>query len=262
MDPTCPKDAKHHSTDPLYCSVCGAKIVPTIIAPNTQSSDVTPAKREEPKRDRHTPTVLTPMPAMKSLECPDCSTEYTNLELGYCEVCRFIFDPKKAHSKFKSTLDLGDRYRAVNPAVKELVDEQSAGSSGAQRADDPATQRWEILIVVDPSLYRHPDAASACPVEPEKIFHLDTQELLIGRKSESKKIYPDVSLNDPGISHRHFKLLKDKDNNIQLLDVGSSNGTMLNEAPIAAGIKKNLREGDQITLGCWTRITVQRKSLE
>ena len=98
-----------------------------------------------------------------------------------------------------------------------------------------------------------------CPVnEPERLFHLDLEENLIGRRSDSKKIYPTIPIEDPGISHRHCKLLIEADGSVYILDLGSTNGTGLNGVELPAGVKKDLKNGDQITLGCWTQITVRK----
>ena len=42
-----------------------------------------------------------------------------------------------------------------------------------------------------------------------------------------------------------------------LLDVGSSNGTQLNGKDVPAGVRTPVSAGDEITLGCWTRITLR-----
>jgi pSer/pThr/pTyr-binding forkhead associated (FHA) protein len=40
-------------------------------------------------------------------------------------------------------------------------------------------------------------------------------------------------------------------------DLGSSNGTKLNGAEVASLVDLPLKSGDQLTLGHWTRITVE-----
>ena len=42
-----------------------------------------------------------------------------------------------------------------------------------------------------------------------------------------------------------------------LLDVGSTNGTRLNGVDVLPGVRTPLRDGDEITVGCWTRITIR-----
>jgi pSer/pThr/pTyr-binding forkhead associated (FHA) protein len=112
--------------------------------------------------------------------------------------------------------------------------------------------------MVDPSLYVEPDPDMPCPVgEPERVFPLDFAENLIGRRSDRKDIHPEIPLMDPCISHRHAKLLRQADGGFVLLDLGSSNGTYLNGNFVSPGVRTPVKAGDQITLGCWTRMTLR-----
>ncbi|MBC8101476.1 MAG: FHA domain-containing protein, partial [Cytophagales bacterium] len=122
-----------------------------------------------------------------------------------------------------------------------------------------SAERWEAVAVVDPSLYVDPDPALPCPTgEPERMFPLDFAENLIGRRSERRAIYPEVDLSrDHGVSSRHAILYRDADGTLSLLDVGSTNGTRINDQEVTVGVRTPLRDGDQITIGCWTRITVR-----
>ena len=93
-----------------------------------------------------------------------------------------------------------------------------------------------------------------CPVnEPERLFPLDFAENLLGRRSDRKDIHPEIPLEDPGVSRRHAKLLRQPDGSLFVLDVGSSNGTYLNDVEVKPGVRTPVQPGDQITLGCWTR---------
>ncbi len=74
-----------------------------------------------------------------------------------------------------------------------------------------------------------------------KIFYkLIEPETVFGRSKTS-----DVSVNDPGISRKHFKLIKEGES-IRLVDLESTNGTNINGSSIKA---KMLRNGDKIEIG-------------
>ena len=90
----------------------------------------------------------------------------------------------------------------------------------------------------------------------ERIFPLDLADHLIGRRSDSEDIHPEIVIGDPGISRRHVRVLRGPDGALSALDLGSMNGTRLNGTPLEANVPTPLKEGDQITLGCWTRLTV------
>ena len=258
MKTICSVNSEHKTTDPLYCSICGAKVI--------QSSSTDDISPDQANSNAAIPVTKSAAGADSvTAVCPDCNTKRTNFAIKHCPVCRYNFETK-AYNRFKTTIDLRTKAgaaaaKAINPTLAKTQKEDVAVGA-SQGSGKLANQRWEILVVVDPSIYQPADPTSKAPNEADRVFHLETAECLVGRKSESRKIYPDVCLNDPGVSHRHCKFLKDKDENFQLLDVGSANGTTVNDEIIAAGVKTLLRHGDQITLGCWTRITVQLATIE
>jgi hypothetical protein len=75
---------------------------------------------------------------------------------------------------------------------------------------------------------------------PGKAFPLAKERVIIGRLAES-----DVVLADPGASRRHAEV-RQQDGRYVIADLGSTNGTMVNEATIG---ERTLEEGDRITIG-------------
>ena len=87
---------------------------------------------------------------------------------------------------------------------------------------------------------------------------LDKPLYLIGRTSEARGIFPDIPLNfDDAVSHRHALLERRADGVLVLRDIGAANGTRLNGQDVEAMADNPLRDGDEITVGHWTRITVK-----
>lgn len=76
--------------------------------------------------------------------------------------------------------------------------------------------------------------------DKKKVFKLIKPVTIIGRSKVS-----DISLNDPSISRKHVELVKENDR-IRLVDLGSTNGTMVNDTRVKA---KMLRAGDKILIG-------------
>jgi len=119
-------------------------------------------------------------------------------------------------------------------------------------------QRLKLVIWVDPSLYTEPDPDIVCPVgNPIKEYHLDLDEQTLGRQYEGKGIYPEIVVQDPGVSRRHLKFMRDEKGNHTVLDVGSANGTVFNQQPLETGIVMVIHVGDELQLGMWTRIRVE-----
>lgn len=73
-----------------------------------------------------------------------------------------------------------------------------------------------------------------------KAFPLAKERVIIGRLGES-----DLVLSDPGVSRRHAEVRRENDTYV-ISDLGSTNGTMVNEATIGERV---LEEGDRITVG-------------
>jgi len=71
------------------------------------------------------------------------------------------------------------------------------------------------------------------------VFTVDT-ELVLGRGTGN-----DIDLEDDLVSRRHCSL-KAEDRGIVLRDLGSRNGTLLNDAPVSEAV---LEHGDRITAG-------------
>jgi hypothetical protein len=151
--------------------------------------------------------------------CPDCGTPRT---ARFCERCRYDFVGRTSSAP------------GVRPALV-------------------AGTRLELVVTKDASDGGAPSAADQVPV-----FPLEGQEILVGRRSDLKDIHPEVPLNDdPGVSHRHAKLLHAADGSWVIVDLGSSNGTELNGALLGAGTRVRIGAGDELRLGVHTVIRIR-----
>jgi FHA domain len=171
-------------------------------------------------------TTQTVRPAGES--CPECRASRAPEGGSFCEVCGHNFAASAPVAVF------------VGPPVKT----------------QPPPKGWTATVIVDPSL-REPES----PVPPEGVepytIALDKPVILIGRRSESRAVYPEIALNfDAAVSHRHA-LLEQVDGALVLRDIGAANGTRLNGKDVTPLIDIPLHDGDRITLGHWTSITVK-----
>ena len=181
-----------------------------------------------------------------AVSCPDCGTARAP-GTRFCEVCRFNFD-----SGTPWTVSSSAPASAPAPAP---VTSSAPVVAPTTPGPDPL---WRVTVAVDPALYVDADPAVPCPAnEAERVFPLDLTENLIGRPSPKKGIRPEVPVRDEGVSHRHAKLVRADGGGFALLDLGSTNGTKLNGKPMQEGVPVRVADGDQITLGAWTRITVR-----
>jgi uncharacterized Zn finger protein (UPF0148 family) len=180
-----------------------------------------------------------PVPA--GATCPNCGAPRGSDEL-YCEVC------------------------GVNFATGQLP---SPAAEAA--AADPAavTAEWVAVVSADHRYFESnqaesPDDTVTFPTDAAvREVPLTSNEILIGRRSDSKGIFPAIDLSeppsDPGVSRRHAILRLNADGWV-VVDQKSTNGTLVRGAltPIKPGDAVRLHDGDHINVGAWTRITLQR----
>ncbi|MDY7084647.1 MAG: FHA domain-containing protein [Actinomycetota bacterium] len=89
---------------------------------------------------------------------------------------------------------------------------------------------------------------------------LPPPQVRIGRRSTSKGTDPEIDLadDDPGVSHSHALLTLSVDGVWLVSDVGSTNGTYINDdqQPLTAGQSRALTDGDRVHVGAWTTLTL------
>jgi hypothetical protein len=175
------------------------------------------------------PVAPTPWPGEK---CPICQRARTG---QFCEGCGHDFD-----------------------AAQEL--------QAAVAADG---QAWTAVIRADRRYFDSMTEADGCETEPaefpvglpERQLQLAGAQMQIGRSSRSG-IQPDIDLSGPpadtGVSRRHAVLLAEPDGTWVLMDQGSANGTLLNGLEVTPNERAPLRDGDEISIGRWTVLTIRR----
>ena len=152
--------------------------------------------------------------------------------------------------------------RELEQVVKQGAAERGwvlVGPPEVQFQTDPSLKQGEFSC--EPLLIEGPTTGSAPVQVPEgaaphvgrgaelvviekgkagKAFPLTKERVIIGRLGES-----DLVLSDPGVSRRHAEVRRE-DGKYVIADLGSTNGTMVNEATIG---ERELEEGDRITVG-------------
>ena len=97
-------------------------------------------------------------------------------------------------------------------------------------------------------------------------YTMGAGEAAIGRRDAAEGIYPQLDFDgndlvlDGGqqvhaVSRRHGRIFRDGDA-LKFEDLGSTNGSTLNGAPVPANAPQSLKDGDAIVLGRTCRITV------
>jgi hypothetical protein len=228
--------------------------------------------------------------------CPKCGTARAG---RFCEVCGHDFvlgDPQPATAGPAGTAaDVATPETPPPPpeatggadGVPVTPDGEAAaegvppvvavGDAGALATELPRrtgqVAGWRVVAAADREYHSRMQAAAmpdapAIPFPafcPERRFALRVGQVLIGRRRPSRGIEPDIDLTGPpedaAVSHAHALLVGSPDGAWSVVDLDSSNGTYLNDAPdsIEPHTPVPLKDGDRIHVGAWTTLTVQRE---
>jgi hypothetical protein len=220
---TCPNG--HASTEADYCDTCGAKIGGTAV--------LTPGPPPLPTTVSAPPAAAAPA----GVEiCPNCGTPRTG-NWRFCEDCGY------------------DHTTGKVPVVDTAPPVAPVGTWTATVAPDRTYFEANAIDGVE-----FPEG-----VAPRTVT-LPAPQVRIGRKSRSKGTDPELDLSaeplDPGVSHSHALLTLNIEGVWLLSDLGSTNGTYLNDEPkpLTAGQTRPLADGDRVHVGAWTTITLHAPS--
>ena len=217
----CPKG--HASSTDDFCDECGAKIggvgTSTVALP-VPASTAAPAMPAAPA-------------ALTGDPCPNCGTPRAG-KSRFCEDCGY------------------DHTTGKVPALTPPAPAVPAATSGGWTATVRADREYYEANAIDGVDF--PDDTT------ERTVALPAPQVRIGRRSSSKGTNPEIDLSDsdPGVSHSHALLTLSVDGVWLVSDLGSTNGTYLNQeqSPLTAGQTRALKDGDDVHVGAWTTITL------
>ena len=134
----------------------------------------------------------------------------------------------------------------------------------------PGTALWEAVASADRAQFDRlaPDGVSFPNSYVERGFPLTADSVRIGRNhgrapADAVEINLAGAPEDPAISHVHAVLERRSDGSYTVRDLGSMNGTTVNDDPTPVSADASaavpLADGDRIHLGAWTTITLRHK---
>lgn len=261
---TCPKGHASQAGD--YCDECGAAIAGAKPTQGGTSTAAAPSAQ---------PTSVEPG-APQGAPCPECQAPQSG---RFCEVCGYDFIMAKlggSGSSPASTAPAATEPAATDPAVTAPASPapvSTASVSTAPASTEPASTAgaWGLTVRSDAAYHARMDAQREPDTEsipfpafcPERRFVLAGTQALIGRRSRSRGIEPEIDLSgppgDPAVSHAHALLIARPEGGWAVVDLESANGTYLNDGPdpIESNVPVALADGDRVHVGSWTTIAVR-----
>jgi hypothetical protein len=175
-----------------------------------------------------------PAPVETTEPCPACQT-IRSRDDQYCETCGHDF---------------------LNPPTEP--------EPTAPLDDERIT--WCAVVSADRDLYDRtaPDDIVFPSGFADRVVMLEQDCLRIGRRSEARNAHPEIDLagppEDSGVSRVHAALNRQGDGTYAIVDMGSANGTTVNDEPVplVEGTTRLLQHGDRVHVGAWTTITILR----
>jgi hypothetical protein len=188
------------------------------------------------------------------MNCPKCQTTQLNSNAQFCENCGHKLDeavPKEAATIRTSIAAIPASTSSEPDAPRETASAPSDAPTG-----NPPVANWRVECRIFKDAIPN-QSSPRSTYESSLEINLKNQVTQIGRSSRKRNLHPEIACDwDSAVSHRHAKIDLDPDGNAFLVDLGSSNGTMLNGQLISPSSPVKLKDGDRISLGGKTALII------
>lgn len=203
-----------------------------------------------------------------------CPSGHASGTSDYCDQCGAPIAAAAAQPQVTAVLPAVEEADTSTAAAPQPCPRCGAARSGGDRYCEgcgfdflapSSAAKWEAVATAD----RNQFDRLAVPglVFPddygERRFALEAAQVRIGRSRRAGEPALEIDLagvpEDPAISRLHALLERHDDGTWVLRDLGSTNGTTVNDNPDPIGTEAAVvvTAGDRIRLGAWTTITVR-----
>lgn len=197
---------------------------------------------------------------------PTCAEGHVTEATDYCGICGSPVSVAAAQPISAPV--------TVCPACHAPISDRFCEACGHDSAlPEPAAAgaefEWTAVVAADQDYYKRviarggPDTVEFPEYFPQRRIVLgDTT--VIGRANRRQGVEPGIDLGihpvDRGVSTQHA-VLRVRGSDLTITDLGSTNGTSLNDSDdlLGNGVETSLSDGDRVHVGAWTTITITRR---
>jgi predicted component of type VI protein secretion system len=204
---------------------------------------------------------------------PTCVEGHSSKAADYCDVCGAPIGSPAAQRDPSPSAEAKACPACGMPVSGRFCEACGHDSALPEPAASPqsapeAAAGWTAVVSADRALYERileqqgPDTVEFPRFFPERRIVLQGESTLIGRSNRKQGVDPEIDLGihpaDRGVSTQHA-VLRIRDSGVTVTDLGSTNGTSLNDSddPLREGEEIPLADGDRIHVGAWTTITIR-----
>lgn len=247
----------HLSDTDDYCDQCGAKIggeaTNPAVSPPARAGTADPSAATALSAATGPEAAAPEAPPVGHVPCPACGAPNVDGD-RFCEACGY-------------DMTLGAPAAPPSPpAAPSASPSPEAAPSAASAAAPVPAASWTVEVRADRDYYDRlqADEIPFPAVYPERSFALTGGRYVVGRRSASRGITPEIDLSgapeDPGVSHLHAVLVGTPESGWTIIDPGSANGTFLNDSSdaLVPNTAIPLKDGDRVHIGAWTTLTLKR----
>jgi FHA domain len=205
---------------------------------------------------------------------PTCVEGHTSAADDYCDVCGAPIETSVAQPVSSPAAETKACPACGMPVTGRFCeacghDTALPEPTAGPQAPTPQTAKWTAVVTADHEFYKRvlarggPDTVAFPQYFPERRIVLRRDTALIGRHNPEQGVEPEIDLGihpaDRGVSTQHA-VLRVRDDALTITDLGSTNGTSLNDSEdfLPNGVETPLTDGDRIHVGAWTTITVMQ----
>ncbi|WP_019502176.1 FHA domain-containing protein [Pseudanabaena sp. PCC 6802] len=208
---------------------------------------------------------LTPLPVVTTIDCPSCGTSVQS-DASFCGHCGFDLRAISHHEEHASRAADDASTFAVDPAAFVPVTEtvppvKVAAMPEKTEVSNPSAANVSLSLETLPELPKAPInvktqlqriSASLLHVQTNVTMELPTNLQVVHIGKPNNMIPPDIDVSgfpDSDIVSRVHGDIRYEGGAFYFEDTGSSNGTYINNIPLASGNRHRLRAGDRVSLG-------------